>query len=322
MGDTSQKFSFMSQVHNFTRTKTADNQQIQPKTIQGHISKILPNDFVEFTIDATGPFTLPKLVIPQAFSKYHREPTQVGDKGYVVPNDYAIAGTDGAGGGTASMYGRSNLTSGTYHPISIKSFAQRDQNNFLITGGPTGITAQSADTKTNINIDYAKGKDSIVHNSVLDMLHNVGQDLLHNVERNAVKIAKQVIGNQAATINHVASAAMTIANTNGSINLLQQGLTIAAPSTTSTFDPLQPPTPGGQTMVSIIGSLAASVGISAPSIGIGLPGFEVPPMTQPVPPQLVNARVIVTGSRGGNVALASLLSALVTLGLITDNTII
>jgi hypothetical protein len=309
VNDTSQKLSFASQIHAFTRTKAADNQQNQPKTFQGHVSKILENDMLEFTLDATGPFTLPKLTIPQAHSKYHREPTQVGDKGYAVPGDFAIGSTDGVTTGAPNMYGRANLSTHVYHPISNTSFDKRDPNMFLVTGGPSGHTIQSQDKSTSTVIDILnnivhKASAAIQHTAIGNILHTAGAILSHN-------------GN---TIQAIAETTFVNAVKNGTMEHLAQKITMAQPSTTETFDVdgiPNPPTPGGATLLDVIGSISASVSISA---GGGMMSGGQPVMTAPVPPQLVNAPIVVTGAKGGNTALASLLTALVTLGLIVDNT--
>jgi hypothetical protein len=317
--DTSQKYSFVNQLHNFVRTKTADNQQNQPKTIQGHVSKILPNDFLEFTIDATGPFTLPIIKIPQAFSKYHREPTQIGDKGYAVPNDYYVGGESGDSGGTANMYQRGNLATHIFHPISAQSFPTRDQNNFLITGGPTGITAQSADTKTNINIDYAQGKDSLIHNAVKDMLHTAGiggsgniQHILQgagNIEHTIQQAGSIIHTVKEGNISHFIQQTGNIINSTtqgnitniadlGSITSLAQSISMGAGIIVATDGT----TRLAPTTVSIEGDLNCSGNISG------------------VPSGLANAPQTVAGSIADGTALTSLLAALVTLGLILDNT--
>jgi hypothetical protein len=230
MVDNSQKISLVSQLHNFMRTQAQNKQQNEPKEMQGHVSAILENDFLEFTFDAKGPYTLPKIKIPQAFSKYHREPTQVGDKGYIKSNDFYLGGVDGNSGGVASMFQRGNLATGVFHPVSEKQFAARDHNNFLITGGPTGITAQSADTKTNINIDYGQGKDSLVHNAVKDMLHIAGTGGNGNISHiihEAGNILATVQGQ--GNINHTAQQGDITHNAKQISDTAQLDITKAAP---------------------------------------------------------------------------------------------
>jgi hypothetical protein len=295
--DNAQKISFLNQLNNIGHTLASNSQQIAPKTMQGHVSKILPNDFIEFTIDASSPFTLPVIKIPQAFSKYHREPTQVGDKGYAVPNDFSIGGIDGQGGGTANMYGRSNLATHVFHPISIKSFDTRDPNMFLVTGGPSGHTIQSHDKKTSTIIDILNNivhtsSNNITHIAALLMTHNA-QNILHQAEQTIIHKAEQ-------TITHIAP------------QLTMEGLTT---SERAALD----------INVTITGNLHATGTITTPTGSVGLPGSAGPPGPQgpqgnPGAPIQGTLPQIVTGAKGGNTALASLLSALVNMGLIVDNT--
>jgi hypothetical protein len=243
MVDNLQKISFISQVHNFVRTKAQDTFWNVGKTFPGHVSKILQNDFIEFTFDATGPFTLPKVQIPQAFSKYHREPTQVGDKGYAVPGDISIGVSSGQDGSTPTMYPRGNLGSLTFHPISNKGWPQKDPNMFLVTGGPSGHTTQSADGKTTKVIDQS--------NNIVDTSSNI-------------------LSHAAKTIQQIAQSALTHAVTSGSFNLVAQNFTVGAPgsSVVDTSSPPTPPQPTAQTVFSVIGNIVAS-GIMAAAGGMG-----------------------------------------------------
>jgi hypothetical protein len=319
VNDIAQKFALVTQLHNFTRTKAADNQHIQPKTFQGHVSAILANDMLEFTLDAIGPYTLPKLQIPQAFSSYHREPTQVGDKGYAVPSDFSIGGTDGVSTGTSNMYPRGNLATHVFHPISNKNFDPRDPNQFLVTGGPSGHKTQSKDKSTFKLIDQ-----------INNIVHYASAAISHTSIGNMVHIAGDILSHNAETINQIAKGDITHAAA-GVINHVASSIVMGAPSTTVVqqyADPTQqdlqlpplPPIPSIPTILRVIGSMQATVGISAPSISIGMPGSEQPAMTQPVPPNLIYSPRDVTGGRNNNIALENLLQALQVLGLITDST--
>jgi hypothetical protein len=156
------------------------------------------------------------------------------------------------------------------------------------------------------------------------------QGITHLAEQGILHIADNALGGAnlppaASGILHLAeqaithtslSGTITHASLGGAINLVQQTLTIGAPSAAYLFDATTPPTPSAPTNVNVIGSLSATIGISAPSISIGAGGGGggAPVMTRPQPPP------IVTGAKGGNVALKNLLIALAGLGLITDNT--
>src|ERR1700751_6166414 len=126
--DNVQKLSFVTLMHDFVRTQAQNHFHDVPKSLPCHVSKILENDFLELTFDVTGPFTLPKITVKQSFSKYHREQTQVGDKGYITANNTYLGGSSGMSGGTSSMYPRGKLTTGAFQPVSEKQFPVRDLN--------------------------------------------------------------------------------------------------------------------------------------------------------------------------------------------------
>jgi hypothetical protein len=317
LNDVAQKFPLAIQLHNFARTKAADNTQNQPKTFQGHVSAILANDMLEFTLDASGPYTLPKLQIPQAFSSYHREPTQVGDKGYAVPSDFSIGGIDGVATGLANMFGKGNLATHVFHPISNKNFDQRDPNMFLVTGGPSGHTIQSKDKSTSTVID-------ILNN----ILHHSSTSIQHTALRNIIHTAGDILSHNGVTINQIASGNLNSVAT-GVINHVASSIVMGAPSAafvqqyadSNSRDiqlPPIPPIPSLPTLLNVIGHISASLTISAAG---GMTSGGQPVMTEPVPPQLIQAPLIVDGTKDPSfTALANLLQTLQQLGLILDNT--
>jgi hypothetical protein len=229
--DNIQKLPFVKLMHDFIRTQAQNHYHNEPKQLPCHVSKILENDFLELTFDMTGPYTLPKINVPQTFSKYHREPTQVGDKGYHVSSNNYLGGESGQSGGTASPYLRGNLTTGAFQPVSEKQFPVRDHNNFLITGGPTGITAQSADTKTNINIDFGGGKNSLIHNAVEHIMHTAGTGGNGNISH-IIQAAGNMISTVqgAGNISHSAQQGSITHNAQQIMDTAQLDITKAAPA--------------------------------------------------------------------------------------------
>jgi hypothetical protein len=299
--DDVQKVSFTRNIHAYVKTQVQNGHQVQPKRLPCHVSAIKENDLIELTFDVTGPYTLPKIVVPQSFSKYHREPTQIGDPGFVLMGDFSLAGPSANPGGTASLHIRGNLTNAIFQPISNTKWPKRDPNMFLVTGGPSGHTTQSADGKTTQIIDAL---NNILHTSSANIIHQATQALAH--------IAGQTLTNAASTINHVA-----------------QNFAFGAPSTVTTMDdtvstPTIPtiPTPVEKTIVQIIGDLHATGMITTPTGSVGPGGSAGPqgPQGPPGAPIQGTLPATITGAKGGNTALASLLAALVTMGLIVDHT--
>ncbi|HSY77227.1 MAG TPA: hypothetical protein VK890_10245 [Bacteroidia bacterium] len=295
MSASGQKFSLAVQQHNFTATKTADNFQNQAKKLPCHVVTVNNDDTVVIAYDITDPtFTLPNMTVPQAYSKYSREPTQVGDKGYVVPNDVNLGGESGLGGGVANLFQRANLTTGVFHPISNTNNPKRDQNQFLVTGGPTGHKTQTQDTTTYHLLDAL---NNIIHNSsaainhlsIKDMIHKALEGVIaHTAGSNIIHTALSgIISGNAQSIQQVAQNTITHAiSGSGVFNMVASSFKFGAAGSssddveTSTFDlldapdtlddtllPIPPlpnlPVPSAQTLLDVIGSISASGNISA-----------------------------------------------------------
>ena len=84
-------------------------------------------------------WNMPTRKIPQAFSPYGRDPTQVGDKGYASPSDYHLGGISGLGKVQSNWKPRGNLTPLAFHPISKTNSESRDYDQLTHAGGPNGV---------------------------------------------------------------------------------------------------------------------------------------------------------------------------------------
>jgi hypothetical protein len=84
-------------------------------------------------------WTMPQVKIPQAFSPYGRDPTQVGDKGTAHPGDFNLGGISGLGGGPSDWTPRGNLTPLVFHPTSKVNSETRDYDQYTGAGGPNGM---------------------------------------------------------------------------------------------------------------------------------------------------------------------------------------
>lgn len=132
---------------------TREHQAGQPQTMPVQITK-MDKSFVYAGFQAqNGIYTTPAMRMSQAYSKYAREPTQVGDFGYAVPADLYMGGVDNYGDGTANYRSRGNLSTLVFHPVSTEKFPDNvDYNQYTLTGGPNGVMIRSADTYTTIEI--------------------------------------------------------------------------------------------------------------------------------------------------------------------------
>jgi hypothetical protein len=138
-----QKRFFGRDLHEFGDKKSQDWLQRLPKEIPCTVTAVnYPFVTVQANMNAT-PFTLPKITVPQSQSAYFREPTQIGDEGYLSVSDYYLGGVSGLGGGTADLTPRGNLSTGVFRPITRKSFAPMVDPNKAQVNGPGGFVCQN-----------------------------------------------------------------------------------------------------------------------------------------------------------------------------------
>jgi hypothetical protein len=83
-------------------------------------------------------FTIPQVTIPIAGAEYIRFPTQIGDKGFVLPADAYLGGISGLGGGVANLTPPMNLAALVFFPIGSKFFSSVNPNAVVIYG-PDGV---------------------------------------------------------------------------------------------------------------------------------------------------------------------------------------
>jgi hypothetical protein len=108
------------------------------KSIPCHVTKV-DKDFITVAFETANKiFTPPTVKIPQSMSRFGRDPTQVGDKGYGVPGDYYLGGVTGDSGGNTDFYPRGNLTTLSFQPVSHTQNPKRDYDQLTHMGGPNG----------------------------------------------------------------------------------------------------------------------------------------------------------------------------------------
>jgi hypothetical protein len=115
-----------------------NSREQEPKSIPCHVTKV-EKDFVHVAFDtANSIFTPPVMKMTQSFSRFGREPTQVGDRALAVPGDYYLGGNTGYSGGRTNFYPRGNLSSLSFQPMANLKAPQRDYDQHHETGGPNG----------------------------------------------------------------------------------------------------------------------------------------------------------------------------------------
>lgn len=145
-----QKQWFQRNLGDFANNKGGAQEQQAQKAMPCTVTKV-NKSVVTVKFETQGNFTLPEMEISVAMSDYARIPTQVGDKGYAVPNDYYLGGQSGLGGGQANYIKKANLSSLVFHHISQTDFSDVDYNAYTIQG-PNGAVIQSKDKTSVITV--------------------------------------------------------------------------------------------------------------------------------------------------------------------------
>jgi hypothetical protein len=110
----------------------------ESKSIPCHVVKV-EKDFIHVAFETKNSiFTPPVMKMTQNFSRFGREPTQVGDKGHANPGDYYMGGNTAFAGGGTNFYPRGNLSTLSFQPLANLKAPQRDYDQHHETGGPHG----------------------------------------------------------------------------------------------------------------------------------------------------------------------------------------
>ena len=114
---------------------------------------------VKFLLAAktNSPYTLPNVTVPIAGPEYVRMPTQIGDKGVVIPSDVYLGGVSGLGGGTADLSLQANLSSLIFLSIGNKNFSATDDPNAVVIYGPNGTILRNIAKTVTLTLNESGG---------------------------------------------------------------------------------------------------------------------------------------------------------------------
>ena len=146
MSDNSLKTPLGSALNAFTRNKIADAMQLAGRSLPCSVVEV-DGQIVTVKFELNSPFTLPQVTMPIFGAEYIRFPTQVGDRGFVVPADAYLGGISGLGGGVADLSQRANLSTLVFFPIGQKNFTAVDPNAVVVYG-PNGVVLRNTASDT------------------------------------------------------------------------------------------------------------------------------------------------------------------------------
>jgi len=145
-------------------------------TVQGAIVT------VKFEVQSA--FTLPKVTVPIAQSRWLRGATQVGDKGVVIPSDASLGLMSGLGAGVADLSLIANLSALVWVPIGNANWPAPVDANKTQVSGPAGAVVMTDDqtcrvevTETGVNVFLPAGTflnvDGVIQATGLQLSGNI-----------------------------------------------------------------------------------------------------------------------------------------------------
>jgi len=152
MADNAQKTWFGRDLNRFAEQKALDALQLTGKALPASVVSVAGSIVtVQFEISAA-PFTLPQVTVPILGPEYIRFPTQVGDKGFVVPADARLGAMSGLGKGTASLALPANLSALVFAPFGNKDWSATDDAQAAVIYGPNGAVLRTIDKKAVVTV--------------------------------------------------------------------------------------------------------------------------------------------------------------------------
>jgi len=148
-----QKTWFGRDLNRFAEQKALDAIQLTGKALPASVISVAGSIVtVKFELDAK-PFTLPQVTVPIWGPEYIRYPTQVGDKGFVVPADARLGAMSGLGKGTASLALPANLSALVFAPFGNKDWSATDDAQAIVIYGPNGAIIRTVDKKAVVTVN-------------------------------------------------------------------------------------------------------------------------------------------------------------------------
>ena len=140
-----QKLHIARTLSLFANQKISDAIQLTGKGLPCSVIAV-SGSIITVKFELNSSFTLPSVTVPMFGGEYIRYPTQIGDKGVVIPMDARLSGISGIGGGVADLSQPANLTPLVFLPISNTDWSGVDSNSVTIYG-PNGVVLR--DTGSN-----------------------------------------------------------------------------------------------------------------------------------------------------------------------------
>lgn len=148
-----QKTPFARSMERFAQQRALDAYNLRGKGLPCTVASVSGSIVtVNFDVDAA-PFTLSNVTVPMFGPEYIRYPTQVGDKGVVIPFDVLLGAISGLGGNVAALdLPPSNLGALVFSALSNVNWSPTDDANAVVIYGPSGVIMRDAGKTSTITV--------------------------------------------------------------------------------------------------------------------------------------------------------------------------
>ena len=142
-----QKTSLALSLNRFAETKAGDAIQQLGKALPCSVIAV-NGSIITVQFEVITGFTLPNITVPHSGAEWIRYPTQVGDKGVVIPAVARLNDTSGIGTGKGDLIAPANLSALVFMPVGNAYWTPPDDANKLELYGKTGVIIKSRDGGT------------------------------------------------------------------------------------------------------------------------------------------------------------------------------
>lgn len=141
MASNAQKTPIARSLNRLAADRAVDAIQLLGKALPASVVAV-NGSIVTIKFEVASLYSLPEITCPLAGPEWIRYPTQVGDKGVVLPADTYLGGVSGLGSGVADLTMQANLSAVVFLPIANANWSSTDDPNKIVLYGPNGFVVR------------------------------------------------------------------------------------------------------------------------------------------------------------------------------------
>ena len=152
MADNAQKTPLARSLNAVAQRRALDVMSLQGRVLPASVL-VVAGSIVTVKFEINSKFTLSPVTCPiGGIPEYIRCPTQVGDKGVVMPSNTYIGGISGLGGGVADLTVPASLSALIFLPIASTQWSATDDPNAVVIYGPDGVILRNTANTNSVKV--------------------------------------------------------------------------------------------------------------------------------------------------------------------------